>query len=124
MTDIAKTIKLPQFEGGRDDFQMWWTRFSCYAMMYKFAECLKATVETDLLALEAVGANETQEETDARKRNTLAMYNFTLAFASEGLMGIIYKSRSNEWPNGKAHKVVEQLFKKFKPSDTISRVEM
>lgn len=124
MTDVAKSIKLPQFSGKRENFQMWWTRFTCYAMMYKFIECLKETVEADLPTLEVVGANETQEQTDARKRNSLGMFNFTLAFTTEALMGIVYKARTNEWPSGKAHLVVSMLFKKYKPTDVISRVEM
>jgi len=69
-------------------------------------------------------ATDTDEEKAARKRNALAMYNFTLAFSTEGLMGIIFKARTTLYPNGKAYKVVEMLFAKYKPSDTISRVEM
>jgi len=60
----------------------------------------------------------------ARKRNSLAMMSFTLAFQSEGLFGMIYDSYTDEYPSGLAHKVVKALLARYKPSDTISRVEL
>ena len=124
MSSELKTVKLPTFDGKRESFHMWWTRFCSYAMMYKFSPCLKPIEEVDLPADEEELATDTDEEKAARKRNALAMYNFMLAFSTEGLMGIIFKARTTLYPNGKAYKVVEMLFAKYKPSDTISRVEM
>jgi hypothetical protein len=52
------------------------------------------------------------------------MGNFTLAFATEGLCGMIFKAMTAEWPTGKAHLVVKALNEKYSPKDTISRVEL
>ncbi len=121
----SKVVKLPAFDGNRKNFHMWWMRFMAYAMFYKFASCLKATAEADLPADEAEGANEGDNVKAARKRNSLAMYSFTLAFQTEGLLGMIYKARDTEWPTiGRAYKVVDALFKKYAPDDVMARVEL
>ena len=119
-----KSVKLPTFDGKRESFHMWWTRFCSYAMMQKFSTCLKPIEEVDLPLDEEELSTDTDEEKAARKRNALAMYNFTLAFTTEGLMGMIFKARTTLYPNGQAYLIVQMLFAKYKPSDTISRVEM
>ena len=52
------------------------------------------------------------------------MANFTMAFTTEGCMGMIYKAITSNWPSGLVHLVVKALFQKYKPTDMISRVEM
>ena len=39
-------------------------------------------------------------------------------------MGLVYKSMTAEWPEGVAYLVVELMMKKYKPQDTITRVEL
>ena len=60
----------------------------------------------------------------AKYKNDSAMTNLTMAFTSEKTMGFIYKSMTVEWPGGTAFKVVEALMKKYKPQDTITRLEL
>ena len=52
------------------------------------------------------------------------MANLSMAFTSEGSMGLIYKAMTPDWPGGLAYLVVEQLFKKYQPQDTVTRVEL
>ena len=60
----------------------------------------------------------------AKHRNALAMANFTMAFETDGLLGMIYKAMSKDWPGGLAYMVVAQLMIKFNLEDRISRVEL
>jgi hypothetical protein len=60
----------------------------------------------------------------ALRRNAVAMAHFTVAFSTEATMGIVYTAQSADWPKGLAHLVVKFLFKKYKPADTMSRVEL
>jgi hypothetical protein len=60
----------------------------------------------------------------AKKRNALAIANFTMAFKSETTMRLIYKAKSTAWPGGDAHEVVKALFKKYRPIDTMTLVEL
>ncbi len=72
------------------------------------------------------------DETDAdgkkkalsKRRYNIAMANFAMAFTSQGLMGLVYKAQSKEWPAGKASLVVKALMAKYMPTDGISHLEL
>ena len=123
-TTTEKSVKLPQFDGSRDKFQIWWVRFAAYAMVYKFRKAIKDTADPDLPSSEDAPIDEStaygKKQAAAKRRNNVAMANLTMAFSSEELMGLIYRSYSTEWPSGLAYKVVQGLFKKFQPQDTIT----
>jgi len=119
-----KSVKLPTFSGKQEDFQIWWTCFMAYAVVYKFKEALKQGGEDDL----PTGKDDTIDETTdagkkqalAKKRNVVAMANFSMGFTMEATMGILYRVMTPNWPSGLAYKVVEELKKKYQPQDTIS----
>ena len=96
-------MKLPLFDGSREKFHSWWTKMSAHAMFCKFAQCLTATAEADLPGVEVEHPNDTNAQKAARKRNNLAVCSFTLAFVSENLLSMVCKSKTQDWPNGKAH---------------------
>jgi hypothetical protein len=56
--------------------------------------------------------------------NKLAMASFTMAFTREGNMRLVSKAKTKEWPEGLAYLVAQELNKKFKPNNIISKVEM
>ena len=74
------------------------------------AELLKPTKATTLPLNEGNRTGSTPEEQEQQaeqvKKNVLVMAHFTMAFKTEALMSIIYKSMSTEWPTGAAHMVV------------------
>ena len=123
-----KSVKLPTFDGSHATFQLWWTRFKAYATVYKFDQALKVGGERDLPASESVTIDTSTDvgkrQEAAKKRNAVAMANLTMAFTTEATMGLVYKAMSNDWPGGLAHEVTAALLKKYKPEDTISRVEL
>jgi hypothetical protein len=123
-----KSVRLPVFEGAHKDFQVWWTRFQAYATVHKFAAALKDGGEATLPKKEEDAIDETKDEgklqAAAKKRNEVAMANLAMAFTTDGLMNLVYKAMTEDWPSGKAHLVVEALFKKYKPQDTVTRVEV
>jgi hypothetical protein len=49
---------------------------------------------------------------------------FTKVFVADGIMGLVSKDITKEWPGGLAYLVVRGLMKKFRPIDTISKVEV
>ena len=124
----SKTIKLPLFDGTKKAFQMWWTQFFMYATFYQFAKALKDEKDDDLPDKEDEELDESTAEgkkaVAARKRNHTAMAAFTMAFTKETTMGMVYKSMTKEWPGGLAHVVVKALFKKFKPENVMTRVQL
>ena len=54
----------------------------------------------------------------------MAISHLTLALSSEATMGMINSSMDADWPSRLAWKIVKALFAKFKPEDTMSRVEL
>ena len=52
------------------------------------------------------------------------MANLSMAFTSEGTMGLVYKAMTPDWPGGLTYLVTEALNKKYRPQDTITRVEL
>jgi hypothetical protein len=59
----------------------------------------------------------------AKDRNALAMANLTLAL-NKVSMDIVYEATPDNFKVGLAHLVIKGLFKKYRPQDTISRVEL
>lgn len=42
----------------------------------------------------------------AKKRNKIAVANFTIAFTSEGTISMVYKATNADWLDGLAHLIV------------------
>ena len=76
--------------------------------------------------------NEIDEETEEKRKlarlkvrkNELAMASFAIAFTKDKAMNIIYAACTKEWPDVEAHLVVKELFKRYRPLDTVPKVEM
>jgi hypothetical protein len=92
-----KSVRLPTFNGAHKTFQLWWTRFEGYATVYNFVEAInKDAPDPDLPASDAVLLDETVNADKimiaVKKRNAVAMVNLSMAFTSEGTMGLVYKA--------------------------------
>ena len=123
----GKAVKLPVFDGTHKTFQIWWMRYTAYAVVHKFMLALQIGGEAvmpdsaaTVLAADAAGIRAAA----AIQRNAVAMATMTMAFSTEGSMGLVYKAITVEWPGGLAHIVVASLFKKYQPQDTITKVEL
>jgi hypothetical protein len=124
-----KSVRLPTFDGAHKTFQLWWTRFVAFATVYKFVEAInKDAPDPSMPASDAEILDENDDadkiKIAAKKRNSVAMANLSMAFTSEGTMGLVYKAMTTAWPNGLAHLVVRALFEKYQPQDTMTRVEL
>jgi hypothetical protein len=96
--------------------------------MCKFLAALKAGGESSMPSSDSVVIDLTTDAgkmlSAAKERNSLVMATLTMAFETENLFSLIYKTMSSDWPAGLAHEVVVQLFNKYSPDDRISRVEL
>ncbi len=127
-TSVTKSARLPTFSGQREEFQMWWIRFVAHAEMCGFLTALEIGGETTMPDSSTEVLDLTTDDgklaAASKQRNAMAMANLTMAFDSESLFGMIYKSMSKEYRAGKAHLVVKELFNKYNPEDVVSRVEL
>jgi hypothetical protein len=80
--------------------------------------------EKDLPADEATDVSSDKTKKAARDRNLMAISCLTMAFQDDALLRMIEQSETSDWPSGLAHRVVDELFKKHRPVDIVSRVEM
>jgi hypothetical protein len=80
--------------------------------------------EKDLPADEATDVSSDKTKKAARDRNLMAISCLTMAFQDDALLNMIEQSETSDWPSGLAYRVVDELFKKHRPVDIISRVEM
>jgi hypothetical protein len=125
----TKSVKLPSFNGTQESFPMWWTRFEAYATVHKFEGAIMMTgPEPDMPSKASDVIDESTDDgkkkAAAKKRNAIAIASLSMAFTTEAMMRLIYKSKSTDWPGGLAHQVVKSLFKKFRPIDTVTKVEL
>jgi hypothetical protein len=99
-------------------------RFRAYATIKNFASAIERTKETDLPATEATDVSSDKPKKSARDRNVMAVACLTASFQDDGLLNIVEQSMTSDWPSGLACVIIDELFKKNRPVDMISRVEM
>ena len=110
----TKVTSLPTFDGKKDKFQQYWTKFEGYANLNGFAAALEEGGE-DILP-----DTDDEEVTDkkakrARNRNSKAVYALTMSFRKQRLMALVHKGKTEKYPKGLAHLIVKELKKKYAP---------
>ena len=128
MSNDLVSIKLPTFDGKEGIFAMFWTRFKAYASMKGFLLAIQENAEADLPVDETtvLDPNDPVEaaQEKARKRNSLAVASFTMAFTTATLMMLVHWSCNADYPSGLGWQIVKGLFKRYRPSDNITHVEL
>jgi hypothetical protein len=124
INDSTKSLPLPLFDGEPAKFKSWWMKFKSFATIKNFAQVIQRTAEADLPATEATDVSSDNQKRLARQRNLMAVSCLTMAFSDDALLNIVEQSETADWPSGLAHIVIDELFKKYRPDDIISRVEM
>jgi len=54
-----KTVKVPSFDGTESKFQMWFVRFTTFALLNKFAQAVKPDIEPGMPPKEEEEADDT-----------------------------------------------------------------
>jgi hypothetical protein len=95
-TSRTTSVRLPLFDGQHKNYQIWWTRFMAYASIHHFTQALKTGWEMNVMParddMKVVDPDTHPAVTKAKKRNTIAMANLTMAFTSEmTTMWLVYK---------------------------------
>ena len=119
---------IPSFDGDANHFQLWWKKFKAFAVFSGFAEAIQDSIDPNMPDSQDSSIDYSTEEGRrqglAKQKNSLAISCFTMAFSKEGVMGMMSRSVTREWPEGLACLVVSNLMKRYRPVDTISKVEM
>ena len=70
----------------------------------------------------ALDENTDADAIKARNKNSLAMSYLLSAFKAEADISLAHETMTDDWPGGKANKVVTKLMEMCKPKDTITEV--
>ena len=118
------TLKVPVYSGKKEDFQMWWFQFTTHATVHGFGDLLVPTKHNDLPDTLAEGSNDTEAQKKMRAKHTTALYHLLLAMGNnQRNVQYVMKTKTNEWPSGLVHKVVEKMQKDHNPEDIASHLE-
>ena len=119
---------IPSFDGNPERFQLWWTKFRAFGILSGFGDAIQERMDPNMPESSESSIDATREEgkkqRQAKHQNDMALLSLTMAYSKEGIVGLINRSRTAEWPDGLAYLIVVGLMKKYRPLDTISKVKM
>ncbi len=123
--------KPPQWDGKKgNSYLMWKIKFNAHVTMLGLKECFTPEFASELPPKEKEAFNLTTDKgnnwTYAVKKNKKAMMQFALFWMKVAQLNKLnHATRANkDWPSGKAHEVMTQLVKEYKPDDTMAKMEM
>ena len=123
-----RSVRMPVFDGTHATFQVWWMRFTAFAIVHRFKAAISPEgAEEDLPATETTAITTGADGAAARaavRWNSVAYANLSLALNSEQLVRILVAGQTTAWPSGLAWRVVQALHRRFKPADIISKIEL
>ncbi len=137
--DIAEKVevlnvgnsKSHQWDGKKgDSYLMWKIKFVAHLTMMGLKDCLTLEFASELPSKEKdtfdLTSHKGKNWANAVKKNKKMMMQFVLSWIKvAGLNKLNCATRANkDWPSGKAHKVMMQLMKEYKPDDTMAEMEM
>jgi hypothetical protein len=108
MTDTSKPIKLPTWNGDRETFQLWWTRFKAYASKDGWKRALRPSFANELPSKEE-GAFYSdpaiaKQQKEAVKLNAETVWAISMALTMNSIMTKYYATISEDYPEGVAWK--------------------
>ena len=86
---------LPTFDGKKEKFQPYWTKFEGYANLNGFAPALKEGGEPSLPTTEAEKPTDKKAK-KAKWRNAKGVYALTMSFQKQRLMAIVHKGKTKD----------------------------
>jgi hypothetical protein len=122
INDSANSLPLQLFDGEPSKFKSWRMKIKSYATVKSFSQAIQRFTEVDLPPTEDTDVSSDNKMRLPRQGNlTLLPHNSNLRHA---LLNIVEQSETSDWPSGLAHTIVDELFKKYRADDIISRVEL
>jgi hypothetical protein len=123
--------KPPQQDGKEgDSYIMWKIKFIAHLTMLGLKECFAPDFASELPPKEKEAFNLTTDKgknwANAVKKNKKAMMQFALSWMKVAQLDKLNcATRANkDWPSGKAHEVMTQLVKEYKPDDMMAEMEI
>ena len=124
----SRIIRLPTFDRNKANFALYSARFSVYTNMHGLSAAIQEVADANLPDRHDSTIDETTPkgllQAKAKRQNACAFAHYTMSFTTEDLLNKIESAKTEEWLEGLAHQVKNELVRDHLPNDTISRVEM
>ncbi len=137
--EIAKKVKVlnvgnskpPQWDGNKgNSYLMWKIKFIAHVTMLGLEECFMPKFASELPTKEKeafdLATDEGMNWANTAKKNKKAMMQFALSWMKVAQLKKLNHATSanKDWPSRKAHEIMMQLVKEYKPDDTMAKMEM
>ena len=120
----TKSVQVPTFNGKKSTFGVWWPRFRAYCTVRKIGRALYQTFKLPVdPKSEPADEAKKKEFQKILQDNNECVAGLTLAFTTPQLMELVVQSETDDYPEGITKDIVQKLFRKYRPTDTISSVE-
>jgi hypothetical protein len=115
--------KVPVFNGDEENYDQWEIQWRAFAQVKNLANALGKGLDTNLPDSVAdynrteKSGTTSKEQKAAVKANRQAIAYLTLALKPMELLQLITRAITDEWPEGEAWKVMQQLQEIYHPND-------
>jgi hypothetical protein len=104
---------IPVYDGDYNKFQLWWRKLKASGYLAGFGDTIGEEKDPNLPESYAIPIDTGTEEGTlkklAKKQNDVAMSCFTMAFITDGIMALVSKAVTKDWPRGLAYLDVQGL---------------
>ena len=119
--NTSRSVRLPTYNGDKDNIALYNARMSAYSTMYGFAEAIKEEADPNLPSIHDAVIDETTplglKQAKAKRQNVCAFANYTMSFTTEDLLNKIESAKTPEWPEGLAYLVKRALMRENRPKE-------
>jgi len=121
-------VSISSFDGEKENFQVWLTRFQSFARVKMFEKALK--VDADLpgtqAELDKLDPKKVADKAVIRAglKIDTAVAQLTMAFHTAGLFDKVNQAKTTDWSDGLTTSIVTRLKGDYQPIDRISRIKM
>ncbi len=120
--------QIPKFDGERKHFAVWLTKATAVCALNRVSPALKPGFKDMLPANNAIPLDKKKPNELQfimyKNVNVIAMNLSTVMLCDmDAMIMLIDSTKTEDWPDGLAWKLIEKLCEKFKPSDMIASAE-
>jgi hypothetical protein len=126
--DAIGLKQIPKFDGERKHFAVWLTKVTAVCALNRVGPALKPGFKYVLPANDVISLDKNKPHEFQfimyKNANVIAMILLTVMLCdTDAMLMLIDSTKTADWHNGLAWKLIKELCAKFKPSDRIVSAE-
>ena len=125
-TSVA-TIRIPTYDGRRENYQKWKMQFKAYCVVRGFHQALRrvtVNMAANHLDTQMASGADDRDKIKYIRDNEKAFSAYTLALEGDQVFQLITTAITTDWPDGAAHLITERLETQCQPDDQVAKIEI